>query len=64
VCCSVWWADSHHLADFLEEQGVSIFGTSAGSTAGMEDRHQFDEALEKLNIHRPKGRTADTKQEA
>lgn len=53
-----------NLADFLEEQGVSIFGTSAGSTAGMEDRHQFDEALEKLNIHRPKGRTADTKQEA
>ena len=33
-------------------------GTTAADIAGMEDREQFDAAMEHLNIPRPRGYTA------
>ncbi len=53
-----------NLVEFLERQGITILGTSAANTAGMEDRYQFDRAMETLGIRRPIGLIAKTKQEA
>lgn len=53
-----------NLVEFLERQGIAILGTSAANTAGMEDRYQFDRAMETLGIRRPIGLIAKTKQEA
>lgn len=43
------------LSKFLHENGVKIFGTSLEGIDRAEDREKFEEALEKLNINRPKG---------
>lgn len=53
-----------NLAELLDRQSVAILGTSAANTAGMEDRYQFDQAMEKLGIRRPIGLIAKSKQEA
>jgi len=52
------------LANFLDSQGIKIFGTSADAIDLAEDRERFDELCDKLNIKRPKGLTVFTEQEA
>ena len=53
-----------NLCDCLEQHQVSILGTSVADVNRMEDRRQFDANLEILQIPRPKGVTAASKQEA
>ncbi len=53
-----------NLAAILAKRGATIFGTSAKNTIGMENRFQFEQAMEKLNIKRPIGFIAQDKQEA
>ncbi|MBQ9414520.1 MAG: carbamoyl-phosphate synthase large subunit, partial [Clostridia bacterium] len=52
------------LTNFLSQQGVNILGTSADSIDRAEDRERFEELLEELHIHRPKGFTVMTTEEA
>lgn len=47
-----------NLAEFLWQENVPIMGTTAQGIAGMEDREQFDRAMEQLDIPRPQGFTA------
>ncbi|MBO7690387.1 MAG: ATP-grasp domain-containing protein, partial [Clostridia bacterium] len=43
------------LTKFLDDNGISILGTSAQSIDTAEDRERFDALLEKYDIKRPKG---------
>ena len=43
------------LAKFLDEKNIPILGTDFADIDAAEDRENFDELLEKLNINRPKG---------
>lgn len=43
------------LTKFLDENNISILGTSAESIDIAEDRERFDKLLESFNIFRPKG---------
>lgn len=52
------------LTKFLDENGITILGTSAEGIDLAEDREKFDELLEKFNISRPKGAGVLTMQEA
>lgn len=52
------------LTKFLDENGVTILGTSAESIDIAEDRERFDELLEKFGIFRPKGTSVMTLVEA
>ncbi len=53
-----------NLASGLVEHGVPIIGTSLAGLNGAEDRHQFDELLEREGIRRPPGHTAATPSQA
>ena len=53
-----------NLAQGLVDHGVPIVGTDLEGLNGAEDRHQFDELLEREHILRPPGRTASTTKEA
>ncbi len=48
------------LTKFLDDNGITIFGTSAKSIDLAEDREKFDALLEKFNIFRPKGESVMT----
>ena len=52
------------LTKFLDENGVTILGTSADGIDTAEDRERFDELLEQFNIKRPKGQGVNTLEEA
>ncbi|MBE6561097.1 MAG: carbamoyl-phosphate synthase large subunit [Ruminococcaceae bacterium] len=52
------------LTKFLDESGITIFGTSADGIDTAEDRERFDALLEKFNIRRPKGCGVKTLEEA
>ncbi|MDY4902024.1 MAG: carbamoyl-phosphate synthase large subunit [Treponema sp.] len=52
------------LANFLDEQGIPILGTSADAIDLAEDRERFEELCERLHINRPKGLTIFTEKEA
>ncbi len=52
------------LTAFLNKLGVKILGTSAENMDRAEDREEFDEALAKCDILRPKGGTIYTVEEA
>ncbi|MDV2582572.1 carbamoyl-phosphate synthase large subunit [Alkalibacillus haloalkaliphilus] len=52
------------LVDDLVERGVQILGTSKTAIDSAEDRDQFEQMLEKLNIARPKAKIATSKEEA
>ncbi|WP_017186652.1 carbamoyl-phosphate synthase large subunit [Alkalibacillus haloalkaliphilus] len=52
------------LVDDLVERGVEILGTSKTAIDCAEDRDQFEQMLEKLNIARPKAKIATSKEEA
>ena len=52
------------LIKTVKNMGVKILGTSAEDMDRAEDRKEFDEALEKCDIARPKGSTVFTKEEA
>ncbi len=52
------------LTNFLSANGINILGTSADSIDRAEDRERFEELLESLHIHRPKGLTVMTTEEA
>lgn len=52
------------LTKYLDENGVTILGTSAESIDIAEDRERFDELLEKFGISRPKGTSVMTLVEA
>ncbi|MCR4771595.1 MAG: carbamoyl-phosphate synthase large subunit [Oscillospiraceae bacterium] len=43
------------LTQFLDRNGIKIFGTSAEGIDIAEDRERFDELLEKMDIRRPSG---------
>lgn len=43
------------LTKFLDENGITILGTSADGIDTAEDRERFDALLEKFEISRPKG---------
>lgn len=44
------------LANFLDQMGVNILGSSAESIDASEDREKFESLLDKLDIERPKGK--------
>lgn len=52
------------LTKFLDNNGITIFGTSAKSIDMAEDREKFDALLEKFGIFRPKGESVMTLPEA
>ncbi len=52
------------LANFLDEKGYTILGTSAEGINIAEDRSRFDSLLEKFSISRPKGHSVLTVEEA
>lgn len=52
------------LTKFLDDNGITIFGTSAKSIDVAEDREKFDALLEKFGIFRPKGESVMTMEEA
>ena len=52
------------LTKYLDEQGITILGTSAEGIDLAEDRARFDELLEKLGFSRPKGMGVNTLEEA
>ncbi len=52
------------LTKFLDENGITILGTSAESIDVAEDRERFDALLEKFSIFRPKGESVMTLKEA
>ncbi|MFP4697466.1 MAG: carbamoyl-phosphate synthase large subunit, partial [Eubacteriales bacterium] len=43
------------LANFLDDKGINILGTSPQNIDAAEDREKFEAILEKLDIKRPKG---------
>ena len=53
-----------NLAKGLSEKGVRILGTSVEDIDRAEDRKRFDALLEELDIPRPAGRTAGSRDEA
>ncbi|MDZ8117471.1 carbamoyl-phosphate synthase large subunit [Pontiella agarivorans] len=53
-----------NLADRLLEAGVPILGTSPKSIAAAEDREQFRQLLDKLELKQPESATAVTLEEA
>lgn len=55
---------SINLAAELAKAGVKILGTSVEGMERAEDRQQFDELMERLEIPRPPGGTATTPAEA
>ncbi len=52
------------LAKHVQSMGYNIIGTSLDSINKAEDRKEFEELLERLNIKRPKGLTVFTQQQA
>jgi carbamoyl-phosphate synthase large subunit len=52
------------LTKFLDENNITILGTSAESIDVAEDRERFDKLLEKFNIFRPKGESVMTLEQA
>lgn len=52
------------LTKFLDDNGITIFGTSAQSIDVAEDREKFDALLEKFGIFRPKGESVMTLSQA
>ncbi len=52
------------LTEALMKMGVPILGTSADDVDAAEDRERFDEVLASCGIHRPKGETVFTAEEA
>ena len=52
------------LTKFLDDNGITILGTSAESIDMAEDRERFDELLERFSIKRPQGRGVQGMQEA
>ncbi len=53
-----------NLTKYLDQQGVTILGTSADSIDLAEDRERFEELCDRLGIKRPKGVTVFTEAEA
>ncbi len=53
-----------NLTKYLDQQGVSILGTSADSIDLAEDRERFEELCDRLGIKRPRGVTVFTEAEA
>ncbi|OEH91195.1 carbamoyl-phosphate synthase large subunit [Bacillus solimangrovi] len=53
-----------NLADELAARGVSILGTKLEDMDRAEDRDKFEQALEKLGIPQPQGKTATSVPEA
>ncbi|MGN0532035.1 MAG: carbamoyl-phosphate synthase large subunit [Eubacterium sp.] len=52
------------LTKFLDDNGITILGTSAESIDIAEDRERFDALLEKFGIFRPKGTSVMTLEQA
>lgn len=53
-----------NLAEPLAREGIGIIGTRVEDIDAAEDRHRFDDLLERLNIPRPPGGTAVTVEQA
>lgn len=53
-----------NIADSLEKHGVKILGTTLENINRAEDRHEFEDMLDKLDIPQPEGETAVTVDEA
>lgn len=53
-----------NLAAGLEARGVNILGTNLEAIDRAEDRHKFEELLQKLDIIRPDGKTVTNKDDA
>jgi len=53
-----------NLAEALEKAGVPIIGTTPASIARAEDRKEFRELVEKLNLRQPANDTATSLEEA
>ena len=53
-----------NLTKYLDQQGVTILGTSADSIDLAEDRERFEELCDRLGIKRPKGLTVFTEAQA
>lgn len=52
------------LTRFLDDNGITILGTSAESIDVAEDRERFDALLERFGIFRPKGESVMTLEQA
>jgi len=64
VVCQFGGQTAINLAAGLAENGIEVLGTSPQAIATAEDREQFEELLESLGIHRPKGKAVRSLEEA
>ncbi len=64
VVCQFGGQTAINLAEGLQANGITVLGTSPEAIAMAEDRRQFDDLLESLNIDRPKGRAVNSFSEA
>ncbi|MGF7185725.1 carbamoyl-phosphate synthase large subunit [Desulfitispora alkaliphila] len=53
-----------NLAQPLANRGIEIIGTSVDNMDQAEDRDKFEELMERMNVKRPKGKTAISVNEA
>lgn len=64
VVCQFGGQTAINLAQGLSDEGVAVLGTSPKAIAAAEDREQFEELLEKLDIPRPRGKAVRSLEEA
>lgn len=64
VVCQFGGQTAINLAEGLSDNGIQVLGTSPKAIAMAEDRRQFDELLESLNIPRPRGKAVNSLEEA
>lgn len=64
VVVSVGGQIPNNLADPLARSGVTILGTQAGDIERAEDRRQFSDMLDNLNIHQPPWSVLTSKEDA
>lgn len=64
VVCQFGGQTAINLAEGLKQNDIQVLGTSPEAIAMAEDRKQFDELLESLNIPRPRGKAVRSVEEA
>lgn len=64
VVCQFGGQTAINLAEPLGKAGIKVLGTPAEAIAASEDRAQFEDLLEKLEIARPRGRAVRSLAEA
>ncbi len=64
VVCQFGGQTAINLAEGLQKAGVKVLGTSPEAIARAEDREQFEELLQELDVWRPRGKAVRSLAEA